>query len=186
MGGVDPSYEPRRGWLTEREFLALPESHERLEFIDGEIILSPSPSPMHQRLVQRLSMILADWEKTHPPAMVGLSPLDVRMQPGRIVQPDLFVCKAGFPLDRTPVDVVPDLTVEVLSLQAAYDRLAKRVLYAQAGVPEYWIVDPYGQTVEQVMGMDTVTVERAVIVSRALDALELNVGALFEGLPRGH
>ena len=116
--------------------------------------------------------------------MVGLAPLDVRLRQGRIVQPDLFVCAEGYPLDRAPIEVTPTLTVEVLSLQPTYDRLAKRLIYAQAGVKEYWLVDPYELTVEQVIGLETVATERASLRSQFLPELTVDVAALFEGVAR--
>jgi Uma2 family endonuclease len=45
---------------------------------------------------------------------------------------------------ETPVTQVPDLCVEVLSGNRAHDRVTKRYVYGEAGVPEYWIVDPAG------------------------------------------
>lgn len=184
MRGMErpPPSEPSAGRVTEEEFLALPEGLERLELIDGEVIPTPSPSPLHQRVVQLFHVELLAWERLHPPAMVGLAPLDVRLRPGRIVQPDLFVALGGYPLDRAPLDVVPDLVVEVLSPQATHDRLAKRLLYAQAGVKEYWLVDPYDRSVEQVIGLETIATAREVLVSRACPELRVDLRSLFGAL----
>ena len=72
-----------------------------------------------------------------------MAPLDVRLARGRIVQPDAFVILAGLALDASgPIERVPDLCIEVLSHQRSYDRLTKRLLYAEAGVRELWTVDP--------------------------------------------
>lgn len=184
MGEWEQSPLNRR--MTEEEFLRLPESHERIELVDGEVILSPSPSPLHQRIVQLLHDQLRAWEKLHPPAMVGLAPLDVRLAHGRIVQPDLFVCVNGYPLDRSPVDVVPTLTIEVLSAQSTYDRFAKRLLYAQAGVKEYWLVDPYARSVEQVAGLETVAVEQQAVTSQALTEFRVDLDAVFAPISGRH
>lgn len=80
------------------------------------------------------------------PVVVGQSPLDVRFAPGRILQPDAFVI-----LDHAiardhqgPIDRVPHLCIEVLSADRTYDRITKRFVYAAAGVPEYWVVEPAG------------------------------------------
>lgn len=118
--------------------------------------------------------------------MIGLAPLDVRLKSGRIVQPDLFVCLAGYPLDRAPLDVVPELTIEVLSAQPTYDRFAKRLIYAEAGVREYWLVDPYRHVLEQVRGLETVGVHRETFESLSASGLEIDLKTVFAGLASPH
>jgi Uma2 family endonuclease len=131
--------------ISEQAFLALPETLERVELIDGEVIVSPSPSDRHQRLVVELVFALRGRCADHAPAVVRVAPLDVRLGPGRIVQPDVFVVLSGIPdASAEPLDVVPDLVIEVLSSRRSYDRITKRVLYAEAGVRAYWVVDPFG------------------------------------------
>lgn len=136
--------------VTEEEYLALPESTQHTELVDGEVIVPPSPTWQHQQRAGRLFLRLQAWADGHPPAAVGMAPLDVRFGPARILQPDLFVVLAGLPDDAaTPLDVIPDLVIEVLSgSNRAYDRLTKRALYADAGVREYWVVDPMLRQVE--------------------------------------
>jgi Uma2 family endonuclease len=77
---------------------------------------------------------------------IGMAPLDVRFGPGRILQPDAFVLLAKAARDhRGPIELVPALCVEVLSNNRAYDRLTKRLIYAEAGVSELWTVSTDGQ-----------------------------------------
>lgn len=168
---------PKR--VTEEEFLALPESHDHVELIDGEVILSPSPLPVHQLLVLELAHRVKLWTEDHPPSFVGLSPLDVRIQPGRILQPDLFVLCPGLERLDALIEAVPDLVVEVLSSQPTYDRLTKRLAYAEAGVPEYWIVDPVERTIELVTGLETRDRATSSLQSATLEDLSIDVGALF-------
>lgn len=132
--------------ISEAEFLALPESMDRIELLDGEVIVSPSPSVWHQELLGRLVHQLRSWAAgTADPAFVGQAPLDVRFAAGRILQPDVFVVLGSVPLDREgPLDRVPDLCIEVLSTNRAFDRLTKRVVYAQSGVRELWLIEPSG------------------------------------------
>jgi Uma2 family endonuclease len=74
---------------------------------------------------------------------VAQGPLDVRFAPGRILQPDAMVFLARVPRDQKgPVDRVPEICIEVLSSDRAYNRITKRLIYAAAGVQEYWVVDP--------------------------------------------
>lgn len=171
---------PTIPYVTEEEFLALPESSERIELIDGEIILSPSPSLNHQIAVGRLFRALSAWADHRPPAAVCISPLDVRIAPDRVLQPDVFLLLGGLPEDTSKVlSCVPDLVVEVMSQRRTYDRMTKRLVYAEAGVTEYWIVDPYGRDVEVVRGLETVSREREILRSPLLPGLEIEVPALF-------
>ena len=102
--------------VSEEEFLALPETMERVELLDGEVIVAPSPTARHQTLLVRLATRLQSWvETSEHGAFVGLSPLDVRFAPGRILQPDVFVILGGVAGGHEgPLDTIPDLCVEVL------------------------------------------------------------------------
>lgn len=168
------------GW-NEREFLSLPETHRRIELIDGELIVSPSPTWEHQLLVGSLFRHLSDWAQANPPAAIGLSPLDVRLGPGVILQPDLFVIATGIRRDVSgPIDSVPDLAIEVSSANRAYDRMVKRQLYADAGVAEYWIVDRRERRIEVICGLETTNlVSSGDLESRALPGLTLPIELLF-------
>jgi Uma2 family endonuclease len=168
--------------VTEAEFLALPETMEHVELIDGEVYLSPSPLPLHQAVIYALAAAIEPWAAARRPAAVMLSPLDVRFGAGRILQPDLCVFLQRPALRVTPVVACPALGVEVLSGRRGHDRLLKRLVYAEAGVPEYWIVDPDDATVEVVRGLQTAGLEHQRVVSSALSGLEVDVAALFAGL----
>jgi Uma2 family endonuclease len=137
-------------FVTEAEFLALPESNQRIELIDGEVIVPPSPTFEHQTAVGRLFNALSGWAaKQAPQPTVALAPLDVRFGPSRILQPDLMVFLRPLPRDiETPITRVPELVIEVLSNNRSYDRFTKRALYAEAGVKEYWLVDIDGSRIE--------------------------------------
>ncbi len=135
-----------RPLVSEQEFLRLPESTAKIELIDGEVVVSPSPSYWHQEIVGRIVTALRAWaRKRREPVTVGQAPLDVRFAPGRILQPDVFVLFARVPRSHHgPIDAVPQLCVEVLSSERVHDRVTKRLLYAAAGVAEYWVVEPAG------------------------------------------
>lgn len=135
-----------RQLVSEAEFLLLPESTQRIELIDGEVILSPSPCYQHQEALRRLVVALSRWaEGQSRPVTIGLAPLDVRFAKGRILQPDVFVLFERIPAAQAgPIESVPELCVEVLSSNRAHDRLTKRFAYAEAGVSELWTVEPTG------------------------------------------
>jgi Uma2 family endonuclease len=135
-----------RPLVSEEDFLALPESTDKVELVDGEVIVSPSPSYWHQEVLGRLVGALRSWSSRQKRAVtVGQAPLDVRFGRNRILQPDAFVLFGRVaPSHDGPIDRVPELCVEVLSSNRVHDRVTKRLLYAAAGVKEYWVVDPAG------------------------------------------
>jgi Uma2 family endonuclease len=168
--------------VSEEEFLELPESMDRVELLDGEVIVSPSPSVWHQELLARLAHALRSWAYGHNgPVFIGQAPLDVRFGPGRILQPDLFVTFGEVALDHQgPLDLVPDLCVEVLSTNRAFDRLTKRLVYGEAGVPELWLIEPSG-VVERWSGhgLGEAEVLATDLTTPLLPGLEIDLTALF-------
>jgi Uma2 family endonuclease len=165
--------------VSEEEFLSLPESMDRIELIDGEVFVAPSPTITHQLVLGRVYVLFAAWAQQHPPAVVGLAPLDVRLRKGRIVQPDVFLLLEGVPDDRTPIEVIPDLIVEVVSGKRAHDRFLKRALYADAGVREYWLVDPKRRLVEISVGGVALVEKTDAVESEVAPGLRLDVATLF-------
>jgi Uma2 family endonuclease len=139
--------------ISEGEFLSLPESTEKVELVDGEVFLSPSPSYRHQWILRKVVRALEDWAATQEQEVtVGMAPLDVRFAPGRILQPDAFVLFARVrPEHVGPISEIPALCIEVMSSNRAYDRMTKRLIYAEAGVTELWTIDMDG-VVERWLG----------------------------------
>ncbi len=123
---------------------------ERLELIDGELFVTPSPTPMHQYVSGRLQYHFQQRVRELGFGLVFDAPLDVRLEKRTIVQPDLIIILP----DRRPivtgerVEGAPSLAVEILSPSTrTVDRTTKRDIYARYGVPEYWLVDTEARTV---------------------------------------
>src|SRR5688500_11006177 len=77
--------------VSEAEFLALPESMDKVELLDGEVVAPPAPSFGHQETQGRLIQALRNWAQAQPgPVVVGNAPFDIHFGPGRILQPDVF------------------------------------------------------------------------------------------------
>lgn len=138
---------PPQGQWTYADYARLPDDGWKYEVIRGELHMAPAPRPVHQRVVLRLAAALDAFVRSQRRGEVFTAPIDVILPDnlGAPVQPDvLFLAPAH--LDRVKerwIQGVPDLVVEVLSPSNwVDDRRVKFEVYAQAGVPEYWIVDP--------------------------------------------
>jgi Uma2 family endonuclease len=145
--------QPQR--FTVEDFLALPEDGRRYELIHGELIdVSEGASRAHQRFVALLGARLVLFAESKGVGEVYFAPFDVFLTIEDVYEPDiLFVSRARLSLMRKDgVHGAPDLVVEVLSPSTGgRDRMVKLALYAKAGVPEYWIVDPEGRTLERLL-----------------------------------
>lgn len=113
--------------------------------------MSPSPQFMHQRFIVRLTTYLSKQIIDQQLGEVVASPFDVVLSPQNVFQPDLLVVLNEH-LDRIQERCMmgaPDLVVEVISPSSKlYDRVNKHTAYEQAGIPEYWLVNPLTQSIE--------------------------------------
>ena len=141
---------PRQGKWTERDYFSLPETNRIVELSGGRLIITPAPTTQHQRISFRLSLLIGDYVLSDNLGEVCYSPLDVRLWPGTIRQPDI-VFMSNEHKDRITERYwgIPDLVMEILSESTEKeDRTDKFSEYEKAGILEYWIVDPVKQTIE--------------------------------------
>ncbi|HYB54213.1 MAG TPA: Uma2 family endonuclease [Thermoanaerobaculia bacterium] len=133
-----------------RRLRATPEDR-RYEVIDGELFMTPAPTPFHQIVSIRLTRLLTDFTQERGLGTVLQAPCDVVLSPHDILQPDIFFVSAARRAiigDRY-VGPAPELVIEVLSPSTeTRDRIAKAKRYATFGVGEMWLVDPAAQTIE--------------------------------------
>jgi Uma2 family endonuclease len=141
---------PVQGHWTYEDYLRLPDDGRRYEVIRGVLYVSPSPKYGHQYAISMLIRTLGSFVFDHGLGIVLTAPFDVLMREiATPVQPDLLFLRAG----REPhagdpnFQGAPDLVVEVLSpSNRRYDQKIKLEAYEEAGVPEYWLVDPMSRT----------------------------------------
>jgi len=159
------------GLWTRDEVLDLiarnPLTTPRYELVDGVLLVTPSPSGMHQLAVGRMHVLLAAYlESERGVGEVLFSPSDVMPEPGVTVGPDVFVVPPdeGKRIRREHPVLRLILAVEVLSPgDRSGDRGRKRKLY-QRTIPEYWIVDHPQRHIEVWRpGFDAPTILRDVL-----------------------
>ena len=129
---------------------ALPDDGNRYETVHGELLVTPAPRAMHQRIVTRLTVALSRYTERVPIGEVFISPADISWDADVLVQPDVFVVdiSEARTLDWSKMQHLL-LAVEVLSPSSLRaDRFTKRRLYQEVGVPVYWVVDPEACEVE--------------------------------------
>ena len=135
---------------TVEEVLAFPDDGNRYELVDGELLVTPAPSPWHQLVLSRLFARLSRYLDRHEGVEILWSPADIRWPGESVVQPDLFVVPtAEVTRDRWSSIRTLLLAVEVISPGSGRaDRVVKRRAYQRHGVATYWAVDPDARVVE--------------------------------------
>jgi Uma2 family endonuclease len=142
---------------TAADLADLPDDGNRYEVIDGELHVTPAPTPDHQRAIARLHLLLAPYVARQALGEVLMAPADITFSERRSVQTDLFVqpfvagkkARSFFDIRRLV------LAVETLSPSTArWDRVKKRKLYRDQGVPEYWIIDLDARVIERSTPVD--------------------------------
>ena len=147
--------------LTFEAWLALPETRQRYEIVDGVLIMPPAPTPNHQWVAQEIFVLLRSFVRERSLGVVLMAPVDLMVQrePLRTRQPDILFLSA----ERTGIsgraglrglqflEVPPDLVVEVLSpSNTRRDVAGKLEDYRRIGVLECWLVSPEAETIEMV------------------------------------
>ena len=173
--------------FTYEDYVLLPEDR-RYEVIDGELFVTPAPTPLHQTVAQRLEEVLAAYLRGHAFGVMLHAPCDVVLSPYDVVQPDILVVAR----ERRPiigdkyVGPAPDLVVEVLSPSTeSRDRTAKAKRYATFGVREMWLVDPAAKTIEVLVNTEegfrreALYTESDTVRSPILPGLEFPAAPIF-------
>ncbi len=182
--------------LTYEAYLAMPEIKQRYDILNGELIMSPSPLPIHQWIAANLFRLLDAYVRDRQLGIVLFAPLDVviRQTPLQTRQPDLLFLSAkrsgivgaeqlqGLSRLMSP----PDLAIEILSPANTRRELDEKLQdYQSIGVRECWIVSPEAHTVE-VVRLSMQTAEPLAIFghgmtvqSAVLAGLNLDVEAIF-------
>lgn len=143
-------FEKRQGEYTVGDYYSIPEER-RVELIDGVIYDMASPTVIHQILSTELCNIIRSYIiRQKGRCIVMAAPMDVQLDcdDKTMVQPDVMVVCDRDKIMRKCVHGAPDLVVEILSESTKKkDMYVKLGKYMEAGVREYWLVDPNGKKV---------------------------------------
>ncbi len=172
------------------EFLALGETDGKWELDDGVLYIMPTGTRDHQFLVLEFSFHIRNYLDTfdQPPAhfyheMTTILSRELQRAP----EPDIVIVREGRPglLEGGWVEGAPDIVVEVLSSDRHRDLVRKRQIYAEAGVLEYWLIDPRNDTVTLLELENGGYAERAVLeagdtlATPLLPGLSIPLGEIF-------
>ncbi|WP_068676507.1 Uma2 family endonuclease [Oceanobacillus sp. Castelsardo] len=186
-------YLYRNDSMSLEEYLQVrEESEEILEYIDGFVYMSPSPSTKHQRISSKLQLKFGN-HLDGKICEVFSAPYDIELKNDniegtKIIVPDIsIICdKTGF-TDARYVGV-PDLIVEILSpSNQSHDLVTKLNLYMDYGVREYWIVNPMLNTVtvytlndEKLYEQHDIKKETGEITSKVFNDFHVDLKYIFE------
>ena len=179
---------PPQGCWSDDEYLWLTDRSLRLvEFTDGHLEELPMPTRVHQNIIGFLYRLLHAW-LTPRGGIVVMASLRMRVREGKFREPDLMALRRREdPRNQNRFWLGADLAAEVVSADdPVRDWVTKRADYAEASVPEYWIVDPQTECVTVLTLDGDAYVEQGVFgrgdgaASKVLDGLVVDVGALFD------
>ena len=132
--------------MTYAEFLTAFDENAHAEWVNGEAILFMPPSVRHQRIVKFLAVLLEMYVRFSRVGEVFFAPFEMRaLSEGNAREPDILYVASEHQARVTDkrVSGPADLIVEIISPESiSRDRADKFYEYQQAGVREYWIIDP--------------------------------------------
>jgi Uma2 family endonuclease len=140
---------PRQGHWTEADYFSLPD-RPGYELNDGYLERLPMPTEEHQLIGGKLYRSLFAFAEQHNLGIAAYSGLRVRLWQGQVREPDVvFISRERYSNRGQKAWTAADLAIEIVSEDGEErDRVDKRLAYAKAGIPEYWIVDPFTQRIE--------------------------------------
>lgn len=165
----EPAYqfrmEKQQGEYTVEDYLAWPEE-ERIELIDGVIYDMAAPIDVHQIITGRVFAAFLDYiMKNKGECVPVVSPIDVQLDQDNktMVQPDVIIVCDRNKFQNGRIFGAPDLVAEVLFPSTRRKDMTKKLQkYQNAGVREYWMVDPKDRRVTVHFNMDTEDIGTAI------------------------
>ncbi len=140
--------------FTSADLALMPDDNNYYEIIEGELLVSRSPSYEHQYTCGKLFRFLDEWNDRHKTGLALVAPGVIFADDEDVIPDVVWMSRARLlrSADKAGhLHDAPELAIEVLSPgkeNARRDREAKLALYSRRGVEEYWIVDWIQQPLE--------------------------------------
>ena len=176
-----------QGLWTEEQYLAVSGASKRLiEFTDGRIEILPMPTRRQQAI--SLHLLLHLLEAVRGGGAVFYAPLRLRVREGKFREPDLMLLlDADDPRSQDAYWLGADLVIEIVSAgDPGRDLRVKREDYAEAGIPEYWVVNPINETISVLVLQGSRYVEQGAFArgesarGAVLPDLAVDMSAVFD------
>jgi len=177
--------------VTYESYANMADDGNRYEISNGVLeLMSPSPTATHQSVVYELQFKLN--VSCRIEYIIYAAPLDVILSDTEVRQPDLVMIHQSRRsiISNRGINGAPDLVVEITSEHSRRrDKVKKRIIYAQYGVPEYWIVDLSNFTLEQYVlvgdryELTEVYAEDDVICSKTVPCASFSMNEIVQSLP---
>ena len=183
---------PPQGKWTFADWEKISDDGNIYEVINGVLYVSTSPSLFHNYMIRRLDQLVGMPAEQSGLAFAATDGVGVIMPGCEPVRPDfVIVLKEHASILDKKIEGVPDLIVEVLSpSNADYDEGVKLEAYAEGGVPEYAVVDPFKRQMRRyelnALGKySTPQVYEAsdIVTFKCLPTISFRLSQLFEGAP---
>ncbi|MGA7730466.1 MAG: Uma2 family endonuclease [Chloroflexia bacterium] len=148
-GEIVGDFDTLQGTLTTEQYLLFTNDSRRLiEFTNGKLEVLPMPTKRHQIILGFLYRALHAYMQLIG-GIVLFAPLRLQIRDGQFREPDLLLLiDTDDPRGQDAYWIGADMVVEIVSPDnPERDTVVKRADYAEAGIPEYWIVNPEDETV---------------------------------------
>jgi len=178
---------PKKKKYTYEDYAKLPEGAP-YQLIGGELIMTPAPTPYHQRISRKIEFLLIEYVEKNELGEVFDAPIDVYFEETETYQPDIiFISKERLNIiGETKIKGAPDLVIEILSPATAYYDLGRKYeVYEKNGVKEYWIVHPERKSIEIYQNQEgqfkliQMAKEKDTVNSSLFKDFELNLEKIF-------
>lgn len=161
---------------------------KRYEVLEGELIMTPAPLYIHQKIQSKLGFILQNYVNEKNIGEILFSPLDVVLSKTNVLQPDIIYISNDNRkiIQKRGLFGPPDMVVEIISPSTTHrDLQVKKTIYEKFNINEFWVAYPDEKILENYIIKDmryelfSSVITTGIIKSQALND-ELEIGNIWE------